>query len=97
MKRTKDYRRSMAKTHIAHKKWICKHVYDWMWYDNDNQYSKNKVHCSCCMCRSYHQYLGKFNLRSVQEEFNCLDKDLKVRIPNRYAHWRSSRHSYGWN
>ena len=22
------------------------------WYDNIHQYSKNKIHCSCCMCQS---------------------------------------------
>lgn len=92
MKRTRDYRRSVAETHIAHKKWICKHIYDWMWYDNDNQYSKNKVYCSCWMCRGYHQYLGELKLKSLQEE--C--KELKVRIPNRYTEWHSCRHSRGW-
>lgn len=92
MKRTRDYRRSVAKTHIARKKWICKHVYDWMWYDNDNQYSKNKVYCACWMCRGYHQYLGELKLKSLQEE--C--EELKVRIPNRYTEWHSCRHSRGW-
>lgn len=30
---------------------ISKHVYGFSWYDNLHQYSKNKVHCSCNLCR----------------------------------------------
>ena len=30
---------------------ISKHVYGMDWYPNLHQYSKNKVHCSCQMCR----------------------------------------------
>lgn len=26
--------------------------YDWEWYNNLHQYSKNKIHCSCPMCRA---------------------------------------------
>ena len=96
MKRTRDYRRSVAETHVAKRKWICKHIYNWMWYDNDNQYSKNKVYCSCWMCRGYHQYLGELKLKSLQEEFNEECKEFKVRIPNRYTEWHSCRHSHGW-
>ena len=33
------------------KRSICKEVYHWDWYDNLHEYSKNKVHCSCQMCR----------------------------------------------
>ncbi len=31
---------------------ICEKHYGFEWYDNLHQYSKNKIHCSCPMCRS---------------------------------------------
>lgn len=30
---------------------ISKHVYGINWYHNLHQYSKNKIHCSCNLCR----------------------------------------------
>jgi len=100
MKRSREYRRSVAETHIAKKKWISRHVYFFDWYDNDNQYSKNKVFCSCGMCRGYGQYLDELHLKSVQEEVNCqceeVGQELRVRVPNRFIHFRSHRHSHGW-
>lgn len=96
MKRNRGYRRSVTETHIKRKKNICNHIYGWSWYKNDNQYSKNKVYCSCWMCRSYHQYLEGLDLKSWQDKMNCLDEDVKVRIPNRYTRWHGSMHSKGW-
>jgi len=100
MKRNRDYRRSVAETHIARKKWISKHIYFFDWYNNDNQYSKNKVHCSCGMCRGYSNYLQEMYLKSLQKEVdqNCeeVGVSLSVRIPNRFVHFRSRRHSHGW-
>lgn len=96
MKRTREYRRSVAETHILRKKQISRHIYFFDWYDNDNQYSKNKVYCSCWMCRGYHQYLDELKLKSLQDEFNEECEGLKVRIPNRCTEWHSCRHSHGW-
>lgn len=101
MKRTREYRRSVAETHIAKKKWISNTIYHFEWYNNDNQYSKNKVYCSCLMCRGYNKYLGERRLKKFQLEIDGQNEemggsDLKVRIPNRYIHWRSSRRSHGW-
>lgn len=41
-----SYAIEMREKHIARKKRICKLIYHVDWYDNDNQYSKNKIHCS---------------------------------------------------
>lgn len=100
MKRTREYRRSVAENHISRKKWISNHIYFFDWYHNDNQYSKNKVYCSCGMCRGYNMYLDALDLKSFQDSVDCqcdeVDEELKVRVPNRFIHWRSYRHSHGW-
>lgn len=46
-KRHNDWRKAIRKRNIVHA------VYGWDigWYDNLHQYSKNKIHCSCPMCR----------------------------------------------
>ena len=31
---------------------ICRHAYGFPYYDNLHEYSKNKIHCSCPLCRS---------------------------------------------
>ena len=38
-------------TKAIRKQKICKTMYGFDWYDNLHQYSKNKIHCSCGMCR----------------------------------------------
>ena len=47
-KRHNDWKKAIRKRDIVH------HVYglDKGWYDNLHQYSKNKIHCSCPLCRS---------------------------------------------
>ena len=51
MNRDKQYYRQMRRKHIRRKKRIVNAVcYNWR-YPYDGMYSKNKVHCSCCMCR----------------------------------------------
>ena len=89
-----------GETHIARKKRISNHIYFFDWYRNDNQYSKNKVHCSCSMCRGHNMYLDELYLRSFQDDVNdqCREsgEELKVRVPNRFIHFRSHRHSHGW-
>lgn len=45
-RRKKDYSKA------SRKRSICRQVYiNSDWYDNLHQYSKNKIHCSCGMCR----------------------------------------------
>lgn len=43
-RRKSDYKKACRKQTIARNHNI-------RWYDNLHQYSKNKVHCSCCLCR----------------------------------------------
>ena len=43
-RRKNDYNKAIRKKNIA------EHNYDWAYYDNLHQYSKNKVHCSCPLC-----------------------------------------------
>ena len=44
-------RRKQDVTKAIRKRSICNTMYGKDWYDNLHQYSKNKVHCSCNMCR----------------------------------------------
>lgn len=43
--RTNEWKNAIRKRRIAHE------VLGWEYYDNLHQYSKNKIHCSCWMCR----------------------------------------------
>ena len=53
----KDRRRAMRRRHSVakalRKQSISRHVYGFDWYHNLHEYSKNKVHCSCPLCRFY--------------------------------------------
>ena len=44
-KRHNDWRKAIRKKKIIN-------AYGWDYYDNLHQYSKNKIHCSCPMCRA---------------------------------------------
>lgn len=48
--KTRAERRKTNFRKALRKKNICEHIYGWGYYDNLNQYSKNKIHCSCPMC-----------------------------------------------
>ena len=52
MNRTSAERRHNDITKAIRKRDICRKAYNWEWYDNLHQYSKNKIHCSCPMCTS---------------------------------------------
>lgn len=71
MSRTRAYTRRMRSKHIRRKKRI---VANWRWSDDhplyayDGMYSKNKVHCSCRMCRSS-DYNGR-HIPTIQERRN---------------------------
>ena len=63
MSRTRAYTRKMRAKHIKRKKNIVSH---WHWFENgyyphDGMYSKNKIHCSCPLCKSK-AYYGKHML-----------------------------------
>lgn len=72
MQRTRSYRRKMRAKHIKRKKDI---VSNWHWwgdnpsyYPHDGMYSKNKIHCSCSLCKSK-AYYGK-HVPTIQEQRN---------------------------
>ena len=46
-KRHNDWRKAIRKRRITQEAY---HIDEW--YDNLHQYSKNKIHCSCPMCRA---------------------------------------------
>lgn len=52
MKHNRNYVREMCWKHATRKQWTAKHCYGWDYYDNLHQYSKNKIHCSCPLCRN---------------------------------------------
>ena len=66
MQRTREFRRDMRNRKIAHRKYICKHVYygGYDWYKHDGQYSKGKIHCSCKMCT----YSKTYDLPRLKDE-----------------------------
>ena len=74
MQRTRDYHRKMRAKHIKRKKRITSHYPgsdDFPYYADDGRYSKNKIHCSCRMCRST-DYNGKHIL--TMQEKKALDR-----------------------
>ena len=50
--RTRAERRHNDWTEAIRKKNIAIDVQDIEWYNNLHQYSKNKIHCSCPLCRA---------------------------------------------
>ena len=44
-KRHNDWKKAIRKKKIIN-------AYGWDYYDNLHQYSKNKIHCSCPLCRA---------------------------------------------
>ena len=51
MNRTKALRKKRINWYWAIPSWSSESVPIW-YYDNLHQYSKNKIHCSCPMCRN---------------------------------------------
>lgn len=59
----RNYNRKMNWKHAIRKRSICRNVNSdnysaGDWYNNLHQYSKNKIHCSCWMCRARGLYKG---------------------------------------
>lgn len=61
--RTRAWRRKKNAHKALHKKHISAYYcVNWDWYNNLHQYSKNKIHCSCPICKTKtktkHQFYG---------------------------------------
>lgn len=57
----RSYTRKMDWKHAIRKRRIDREVSAYVWpefYNNLHQYSKNKIHCSCWMCRARGLYKG---------------------------------------
>lgn len=57
----RSYNRKMSWKHAIRKRRIDREVSVYVWpefYNNLHQYSKNKIHCSCPMCRARGLYKG---------------------------------------
>lgn len=69
-KRGRGEIRELNRRHIERKKYICRHIYGWDWYNNDNSYSKGKIHCSCPMCNSKNPHAGKNSIsqKSISDQ-----------------------------
>ena len=55
-------------TKAIRKQKIIQDVYRWPqgYYDNLHQYSKNKIHCSCPMCRGFEKS-GEYNISDLRK------------------------------
>lgn len=51
MRHSKQQIRETTWKHALRKQRISREVMNWEYYDNLHQYSKNKIHCSCGLCR----------------------------------------------
>ena len=54
--RNRAYRRKKSWSKALRKRNICLKYYGWDWYHNLNQYSKNKIHCSCWGCCNWYRF-----------------------------------------
>lgn len=63
--RNKALRRHNSWKKAIRKRNICTKAYGWDWYGNLHRYSKNKIHCSCGMCRFKSVY--EPNRKTMQE------------------------------
>ena len=71
--KTRAERRRIDRNKAARKKNICETHYGFSYYDNDHQYSKNKIHCSCPLCSAK----TKINGHSISEmkKINSLESE----------------------
>ena len=56
MARSRNYTRYQRARMISKKREICRAIYGQEYYSHKDSYSKNKIHCSCKMCRSTDYY-----------------------------------------
>lgn len=76
MKHDRNYIREMCWKHATRKQWTAKHCYGWDYYDNLHQYSKNKIHCSCPLCREQRTNSPKTFSISDQKKIEKLDNQI---------------------
>ena len=77
MKRDSAYYRWVRKKHIRRKKRIVKAVCRNWRYPYDGMYSKNKVHCSCVMCRGKDCFGRHILTRQEQKSYDDIPDQLE--------------------
>ena len=55
---SRSHSRKMNIKHALRKQKISREVFGYEYYDNLHQYSHNKIHCSCPLCRNKSWSLG---------------------------------------
>ena len=80
MSHTKQQTRENTWKHALRKRRIAREVLKWDYYNNLHQYSKNKIHCSCPLCRgknwSYGENSIKQNLITDQKKIEKMRQQL---------------------
>ena len=80
MKHNRNYIREMCWKHATRKQWTAKHCYGWDYYGNLHQYSKNKIHCSCPLCREQRTNSPKTFSVSDQKKFDDITDQLNNEV-----------------
>ena len=80
MKHNRNYIREMCWKHATRKQRTAKHCYGWDYYDNLHQYSKNKIHCSCPLCREQRTNSPKTFSVSDQKKFDDITDQLNNEV-----------------
>ena len=74
-RRHDDWTKAIRKRNIDRDLQSSSFCYDW--YDNLHQYSKNKIHCSCSLCRAKTRNKKYSRRKSWTPSVNWDDPDMK--------------------
>lgn len=77
MNHTKQQTRENNWKHALRKRRIAREVLKWDYYSNLHQYSKNKIHCSCPLCRGEVWSVGNNSVKQMtitdQKKMNSME------------------------
>lgn len=65
MSHTRQKTRENTWRHALRKRRIAREVLKWDYYNNLHQYSKNKIHCSCPLCRGEEWSAGQNSIKQL--------------------------------
>lgn len=65
MNHTKQQTRENNWKHALRRRRIAREVLKWDYYNNLHQYSKNKIHCSCPLCRGKEWSVGDNSIKQL--------------------------------
>ena len=81
-RRHNDWKKAIRKRKIVHEVYYSLPDDIWGWYNNLHQYSKNKIHCSCPICRSKRKdkdRYGKYCSPSMAEQRRIDEMNYELR------------------